>query len=114
MQTAMAYLRAYLRLSLWIALLSTPWGWGIEAQAAEPAAADPDRILRLLNDLDDDHFDVRQRADQQLRAMGPGILPWLHDEYQRNPSLEVRDRVRRMIRDLHKQQQQLGDHSRMR
>jgi len=108
MQTTMEFLR----LGLWMGLLAAPCGWGIEAQAAELAATDPDRILRLLSDLDDDSFDVRQRADQQLRQMGPGILPWLHDEYQRNPSFEVRDRVRRMIRDLQKPLG--GDHSRMR
>jgi hypothetical protein len=73
---------------------------------------DVDRVFRLLGDLDEDDYDVRQRADERLRALGPAVLPWLQDEYERNPSLEVRDRVRRMIRDL--QKGGAGDHSNMR
>ena len=77
-------------------------GLGTLLGAGAPPQLDTDRVLRLLADLDDDTYAVRQQADDQLRALGPTILPWLQDEYERNPSLEVRDRVRRMIRDLEK------------
>lgn len=77
-------------------------GLGTVLAAEAPPRLDTDLVLRLLADLDDDTYAVRQQADDQLRSLGPRVLPWLQDEYERNPSLEVRDRVRRMIRDLEK------------
>ncbi|MFQ3594020.1 MAG: hypothetical protein SNJ82_12640 [Gemmataceae bacterium] len=92
---------------LLLILLMGPGGTTAPLVARETPGIDADEVLRLLNDLDDDAFDVRQRADLRLRALGPAILPWLLDEYERNPSFEVRDRVRRMIRDL---QSRLAEH----
>jgi hypothetical protein len=75
--------------------------WGpIMWAAAPPVPVDEDHIYRMLLDLDDDVFDVRDRADRGLRRLGSTVLPYLQDEYERNPSLEVRDRLRRMMRDL--------------
>jgi hypothetical protein len=80
-------------------MLLGAWGGGVWG-AAPPVALDADHIYKCLYDLDDDIFEVRDRADRALRQLGSGVMPYLEDEYHRNPSLEVRDRLRRMMRDL--------------
>jgi hypothetical protein len=54
----------------------------------------------LLRKLDADSFYTRQSADEALRAMGKPVLPLLRAERERTTSLEVRDRLDRMVRDL--------------
>jgi hypothetical protein len=68
--------------------------------AAPPAGVDRARVRVLLRKLDADSFSTRQRADEALRAMGEPVLPLLRAERERTPSLEVRDRLDRMVRDL--------------
>lgn len=68
--------------------------------AAPPRQVDSDRVTVLLQMLDDDDFETRRAADDELRTLGRAVLPYLHDEHLRTASLEVRDRLGRMIRDL--------------
>jgi HEAT repeat protein len=73
---------------------------GSLSAAAPPVAINSDRVTTLLEALDDDSFDVRQSADEELRAMGRAVVGYLRDEHLRTQSPEVRDRLSRMIHDL--------------
>src|SRR5690349_16541736 len=68
--------------------------------AAPPAGLDPDRVQALLRRLDHDRFEVRQRADEALRACGRAVVPCLRSEIERARSLEVRWRLGRIVHDL--------------
>jgi hypothetical protein len=80
------------------------------AAASRSPAADPARaptpppraeqVLKLVGQLDDDRFAVRQQADRELRAMGRPVIPLLEKELPRAPSLEVRLRLGRMLDEL--------------
>lgn len=73
--------------------------------ALAPAAGPPNRVDRvrlgeLFNQLDDDAFAVRHKADGEIRGMGKVALPALKAELARTKSLEVRTRLRRIVADL--------------
>ncbi|NBO91522.1 MAG: HEAT repeat domain-containing protein [Planctomycetia bacterium] len=68
--------------------------------AAPPTRIDSSKVSQLLRQLDDDEFDVRQTADFELRRMGKPVIPYLREEQLRTPSLEVRDRINKIVRDL--------------
>ena len=68
--------------------------------AAPPGSLDAKHVRVLLRRLDSDNFRTRLRADNDLRAMGKGVLPLLRAEHERTESLEVRDRLTVMIHDL--------------
>ncbi len=55
---------------------------------------DPERVDRLLSDLDSEHFALRETAARQLEDMGSQIEPALRRVLAGKPSLEVRNRVR--------------------
>jgi hypothetical protein len=55
--------------------------------------ADADRVARLLKDLDDDRFSVRERAMKELAEMGEATEPLLREQLSAAPSPEVRQRV---------------------
>jgi hypothetical protein len=62
--------------------------------------ADPRRIGRLVADLDDDQFTVRERAERALAELGEAAGPALEQALARAPSAEVRRRARRLLRLL--------------
>jgi hypothetical protein len=70
--------------------------------AADPAPAPPaaEQVVKLVGQLDDDQYAVRQQADKELRALGRSVIPLLEQELPRAPSLEVRLRLGRMLDDL--------------
>jgi HEAT repeat protein len=68
--------------------------------AAPPTQIDSDRVTVLLGLLDDDEFEVRKNADDELRKMGKAVIPYLREEQMRSASLEVRDRLKKIVRDL--------------
>jgi hypothetical protein len=70
------------------------------AHAAAPPALDAARVAALLEKLDHDRYNVRERADRELRKLGKPVLGRLRAEMERTPSVEVRRRLRRMIHDL--------------
>ncbi len=82
------------------ALLVTIAVAGFVRAAAPPARVDPVRVRVLLRKLDAENFFTRQRADETLRRLGKPVLPLLRAERERTTSLEVRDRLDRMLRDL--------------
>jgi hypothetical protein len=61
---------------------------------------DVKRIAALLKDLDDDEFEVRDKAMAELAKQGPEIEPLLREALARQPSAEVNNRVRRLLDKL--------------
>jgi WD40 repeat protein len=60
----------------------------------------PDRLRRLLADLDDDAFEVREKADQELADLGSVVAADLRAELQRKPPLEMFRRLERLLARL--------------
>lgn len=82
-------------------LVLAVWSLACFARAAAPPEwVDTARVNSLIEKLDHDSFDVRQEADESLRAVGKAVVPLLKDEMAVTRSLEVRARLRRMVHDL--------------
>jgi hypothetical protein len=65
----------------------------------KPAAAtDPDRIAKLLSDVDHPSREVRERVSRELESLHERAVPYLRKELvQRSPSLEYRRRLERIL-----------------
>jgi hypothetical protein len=69
--------------------------------AARPARGPSDEELaRLVRELDDSAFEVRQRAEAQLARAGRSAEPVLRRAVERPPSAEVRRRAERLLEAL--------------
>jgi RNA polymerase sigma factor (sigma-70 family) len=102
--------------SLWIDLAGDARGAyrAIQALAASPeqsvpflkerqppaAPADPRRLARLLADLDNEHFETRERASAELGDLGAVAEAALRKAVEGQPSPEVRRRVEEILADL--------------
>jgi HEAT repeat protein len=60
-----------------------------------------DKVLELIKKLGDDDFDVRQKAQEDLQAMGPAVLYFLKKSMD-DPDVEIRDRSKKLIAQLEK------------
>ena len=58
------------------------------------------RVRRLVRDLDDDSFAVRQRAERELRHLGRPARGVLEEALRDRPTPEVRRRVERLLSAL--------------
>src|SRR5262249_43516037 len=58
------------------------------------------RLARLLADLDDDSFAVRERATRALRTLGERAGPALRRALEGHPSPEVRRRVGLLLEEI--------------
>ena len=66
-----------------------------------PAAAiDPCHLARLVADLDSNEFSVREKATQELQALGELAAPSLRRALEKQPSLELRRRVKELLDGL--------------
>jgi RNA polymerase sigma factor (sigma-70 family) len=63
----------------------------------KPSVIDPGRITRLIAQLDDDAFAVRERASAELEKLGGLAKTALREALKARPSAEVRQRVRRLL-----------------
>jgi hypothetical protein len=79
-------------------------GGRVEAYLADrlrPAAApDAAALGQLLRDLDDRGFDRRERAEAELAKLGAAAEPALRQALRRDPGLEPRRRLERLIRSV--------------
>jgi hypothetical protein len=57
------------------------------------SAADVERIGRVLTALDDDDFDVRQKAKTDLSGLGAEALPWIYRALSDGVTLEQKARL---------------------
>jgi WD40 repeat protein/LmbE family N-acetylglucosaminyl deacetylase len=62
--------------------------------------ADAREMARLVAELDDDRFEVREKAAHDLEALGKAAVPALRTALADRPSAEVRRRVRPMLERL--------------
>jgi RNA polymerase sigma factor (sigma-70 family) len=64
------------------------------AERVRPAAApDARRVAKLLADLDDDRYEVRERASRELEKLGRLVAPGLRKALAGRPSPEARRRL---------------------
>ena len=75
---------------------------GAALAAPAPALTPPtdDEITRLVAQLDDNDFRVRERAARRLRESGLDAVPRLRKEAAESPSAEVRTRLAAVIKGL--------------
>jgi hypothetical protein len=64
------------------------------------AAADHDRVTRLLADLDSNEFSARDQAGRELERLGESAEPALRTALQQQLSPEVRRRVGQLLEKL--------------
>jgi RNA polymerase sigma factor (sigma-70 family) len=62
--------------------------------------ADPKRLARLLEELDDDRFTVRERATEELEELGCEAEPALHKKLAARPSAEACRRIEAILTNL--------------
>jgi hypothetical protein len=55
------------------------------------------RLAQLVADLDSNAFTVRQRATRELQRLGELAEPALRQALEKQPALEVRQRVERLL-----------------
>jgi hypothetical protein len=60
-------------------------------------ANDTERVARLIADLDDDEFEIREKASTALRLMGPAAGPALRKAMERTASAEVKLRLEKLL-----------------
>ncbi len=61
------------------------------------AAAAEDRARRFITDLDNDDFEVREKATRELEDLGPAAAFPLQLALQASPSAEARERLQRAL-----------------
>jgi RNA polymerase sigma factor (sigma-70 family) len=59
--------------------------------------ADSNQLARLLADLDNDEFAVRDKAMQQLEKLGDSAATELHKALESKPTLEVKRRIEQLL-----------------
>jgi len=58
---------------------------------------DPQRVARLLADLDSEEFRVRAQANEELKKLGEAAVPALQKALKGKPTLEVRQRIQQIL-----------------
>jgi RNA polymerase sigma factor (sigma-70 family) len=69
-----------------------------ELAGADPA--DAKSVAKLLAELDDDHFDVREKASRELAKLGKAVVADLRREREKTQSFEVRRRLDALLEKL--------------
>src|SRR5260370_112317 len=72
----------------------------LEAKSPPVIEAEPARIAKLLAELDDDNFAVRQKAAAQLEKLGESAAPILRDRLKSQATPEVRRRLEGLLATL--------------
>jgi hypothetical protein len=63
----------------------------------KPAADVSRRVERLIGDLDDETFEVREKARASLEALGDAAEPAMRRALAKRPGLEARRRLERLL-----------------
>jgi HEAT repeat protein len=69
-------------------------------QPVPRAAVKPERIARLIADLDSNDFATRQQATEELQRLAEESLPALEKALGAKPSLEVRQRIESILEKM--------------
>jgi dipeptidyl aminopeptidase/acylaminoacyl peptidase len=73
-------------------------------QTAEKRAFDPAKVENLIADLDDNTFEVREKATEELAKMGPAIEPALKKALDLSTSAERSRRLRDLLEKIGKRE----------
>jgi len=74
----------------------------LKGQLVGAKGPDAERIARLIKDLNDDQFDVRENADKELDKMGSDAMPAVRAALASDPPPESRRRLQGLL-DRHKE-----------
>jgi hypothetical protein len=61
---------------------------------------DAEMVAKTVSDLDHDRFQVREKASHELARLGEAAEPALRQALERQPSLEVRQRIQILLNKL--------------
>jgi hypothetical protein len=87
------------------ALADSPQGVAyVQANVKGGEKFDEAKAKKLIVQLDDDDFDVREKAEKDLAGMGAAVLPLLRDASKNPPSVEVKTRLERLLEPFKDQQ----------
>jgi WD40 repeat protein len=76
---------------------SVPW---LAEHLRQPLPPKPEKLSRLIADLDADEFAVRERATLELRELGDLAAPALRNALAQAPSTEIRRRIGSILAGL--------------
>ena len=68
----------------------------VSLKVAKPGAADSQHITRLIADLDNEKFEVREKASIELKKLGESAQPALRKALEEHPKPEARKRVEQL------------------
>jgi hypothetical protein len=69
----------------------------LKGRLKAPPSLDEKKLAKLINDLDDDSFQVREKATQQLEHLGPKAERALRQALAGKPSQEARRRIELLL-----------------
>jgi WD40 repeat protein len=69
----------------------------LEARLKAPPKVDPQRLANLIEALDDDAFEAREKASRELEQLGMRAEPALREVLKAGPSPEARVRLERLL-----------------
>jgi WD40 repeat protein len=72
----------------------------LKTRLKAPAETDARRVARLLKDLDDDEFEKREKATEELKGLGQRAEAALREALKNSPSAEARHRIERLLERL--------------
>jgi WD40 repeat protein len=72
----------------------------LKKRLAPVAVPDPRKLAKLIAELDDDRFEVREKATAELRALGERAATALRAVLRKRPSLEAYRRAKALLAEL--------------
>ena len=72
----------------------------LQKQLRQKQPPDPQRLARLIADLDSKQFDVREQATSELEKVGAAAAPAMRKAIADKPALEVRQRMEQLLEKL--------------
>jgi WD40 repeat protein len=87
--------------AVWTLAQTSEQGVPFVRERLRPAPVpEPQRVVRLLADLDNEQFSVREKAGRELGELRTSVEPALRKVLAGKPSLEVRRQVERLLQSL--------------
>jgi hypothetical protein len=87
----------------WVLLAAGEDAVPLLTERLRPAPTDPElgaKIDRLVAQMDDDLFSVREQASQKAAEFGEAAEPYLNEALKSTASAEARHRIRRLLADI--------------
>jgi len=71
----------------------------IAREMKEPAI-NREQLARLIDQLRHDNFEMRQKAQEQLKTIGPVVIPTLRESLAKNADLDVRKQLAELMEGM--------------